>query len=60
MGWSSGSTARFYVNLRCMEVGQQAVALYAGGGITAQSNPQREWEETEAKLQTLRSAIFAQ
>jgi len=42
-----------------MEVGAQAVALYAGGGITAQSDPQREWEETEAKLQTLRSAIFA-
>jgi len=59
MGWSTGSTARFYVNLRCMEVGAQSVALYAGGGITAQSDPLREWEETEAKLQTLRSAIFA-
>lgn len=59
MGWTSGATARYYVNLRCMEVGAQAVALYAGGGITAQSDPQREWEETEAKLQTLRSAIFA-
>lgn len=59
MGWSSASQARYFVNLRCMEIGADAVAVYAGGGITAQSKPHLEWEETEAKLQTLVGAIFA-
>lgn len=56
-GFETDEAARFYVNLRCMQVGQNRVALYAGGGITAQSDSQSEWEETVHKLQTLKAVI---
>jgi isochorismate synthase len=42
-----------YVNLRCAEIIDNRMCLYIGGGITAQSNPESEWEETENKSQTL-------
>ncbi|MEL6537509.1 MAG: chorismate-binding protein [Bacteroidota bacterium] len=46
-----------YVNLRCMQyLGQEAI-LYAGAGVTIDSNPQKEWEETELKCNTLLSVI---
>ncbi len=47
----------FFVNLRCMQIFENKVALYAGGGITADSDPQAEWEETEAKMRTLLNVI---
>lgn len=43
-----------YVNLRCMKLTEKGATLYAGGGITANSDPATEWEETEAKIETLR------
>ncbi len=44
---------RFYVNLRSMEFSDNKIRLYVGGGLTAQSVPYDEWEETCAKSQTL-------
>lgn len=46
-------TFHWYVNLRSMELWPDAVRLYAGGGITALSDPRKEWEETELKSRTL-------
>lgn len=46
-----------YVNLRCMEIKPSEVTLYAGGGILASSEAESEWEETEAKMKTMRSII---
>ncbi len=57
IGWISDENARYYVNLRCMQVGKNHVALYAGGGITAQSDAQAEFVETVNKLETLKSVI---
>jgi isochorismate synthase len=31
--------------------------LYAGGGITARSVPEKEWDETNQKAKTLLSVI---
>lgn len=43
-----GETALF-VNLRCAKLlGRQAI-LYAGAGVTEDSDPEKEWEETELK-----------
>ena len=42
-----------YVNLRCMQLFKDAAALYVGGGITLESVPEDEWQETEAKSRTL-------
>lgn len=44
-----------FVNLRCAELFHDRAILYAGAGITAQSNPESEYTETENKLQTIRS-----
>ncbi len=46
-----------YVNLRCMQLGQDSAVLYAGAGVTADSNPEKEWLETEMKFNTLLNVI---
>ena len=49
--------AELYVNLRCLQVFSNKTIIYAGGGITAGSNPLAEWEETELKSRNMLSAI---
>ncbi len=44
---------RYYVNLRCINVFNNAFIAYAGGGITAQSVAEDEWLETEAKMEAI-------
>ncbi len=46
-----------FVNLRCMQAFDGYVALYLGGGLTANSNPDAEWLETELKAKTLLSVL---
>jgi isochorismate synthase len=46
-----------FVNLRCMQVFPTQFALYLGGGIMADSDPSKEWEETELKSMTLLNVI---
>lgn len=48
---------QLYVNLRCMQVLSDRLVLYIGAGITAESNPADEWDETELKADTLLSVI---
>ncbi len=47
----------FFVNLRCMKITNNTVSFYAGGGITFDSNPLTEWEETQNKLQTMTEVV---
>jgi len=51
----SGS-AHLFVNLRCMQLFHDAKQawIYVGGGITASSRPEKEWEETQAKSETMK------
>lgn len=42
-----------YVNLRCCQILEGKAYLYVGGGYTASSIPEDEWEETENKARTL-------
>lgn len=46
-----------YVNLRCLQAFENGVALYAGGGITPDSDPEKEWDETKLKIQTLQQIL---
>lgn len=49
----------FFVNLRCGKFSKNKATLYVGGGITAMSNPEKEWRETELKSEALlRHLIF--
>ena len=44
-----------FVTLRCMKIETgSAYRLYAGGGLLKDSTCQSEWEETEAKMNTMR------
>lgn len=46
-----------YVNLRSIKVQDNQVYAYAGGGLLADSNPEKEWTETEIKMQTIQKAF---
>ena len=46
-----------HVNLRCMNFGKTSYSVYAGGGITRNSIPEQEWNETENKCVTLLNNI---
>jgi isochorismate synthase len=55
--WRLNGDVGLFVNLRCMEILPKQYILYSGGGITARSVPEDEWEETNKKATTLLSAI---
>ncbi|UJP63238.1 chorismate-binding protein [Mongoliitalea daihaiensis] len=40
---------RIFVNLRTARLLEKEALLYAGAGVTEDSNPEKEWEETEMK-----------
>ncbi len=42
-----------FVNLRCLQLLKEEAIIYAGAGITKDSDPEKEWEETELKMNTL-------
>jgi isochorismate synthase len=43
-----------FVNLRCAQIlDNETAVLYAGAGITKDSEPEKEWMETEMKMKTM-------
>lgn len=50
-------STRFYVNLRSTQVFQNQLFLYVGGGITADSIAEKEWEETELKSEIILNSL---
>ena len=42
-----------FVNLRCMKITPRYISLYVGGGITLESDPEEEWNETQWKAESL-------
>jgi isochorismate synthase len=55
--WRLNQQVSLFVNLRCMEITSTEFILYAGGGITSRSVPEKEWDETNQKARTLLSVI---
>ncbi len=53
----SGNNFDSFVNLRCMKIFEDRIQLFAGGGITAESRAETEWNETQTKIQTLMKVI---
>ena len=51
------TVSNLYVNLRCMQLKNAQTMIYVGGGITKDSIPEAEWEETVNKAQTIKSVI---
>lgn len=46
-----------FVNLRCMKIENNIASIYVGGGITKDSNPKNEWEETVSKSKTMKCVL---
>jgi len=49
--------SELYVNLRCMQYEHDKIKIYVGGGITIDSNAEREWEETVSKTKTIKKVL---
>ncbi len=53
----SNSSMNLYVNLRCMRITGNSVSIYVGGGITKDSIPEKEWEETCIKSEVMKRVL---
>ena len=51
------TVTNLFVNLRCLQIKNNQALIYVGGGITKDSNPEKEWEETVAKSLTIKSLL---
>jgi len=49
--------SKLFVNLRCIQLFEKSARIYAGAGVTADSDPIKETEEVEMKIQTLTQII---
>ncbi len=58
---NKNSETDLFVNLRCMKITSKLdkikAHLYIGCGITKDSNPQKEWQETANKAMTMKNII---
>jgi menaquinone-specific isochorismate synthase len=58
VGWvDADGDGEWAVALRCAELRDEHARLFAGAGIVAGSDPDAEWDETEAKLEPMLRAI---
>jgi isochorismate synthase len=55
--YNMNSKTDLFVNLRCAELYTDKADLFIGGGITVGSEPEKEWNETVLKSQTLLSVM---
>lgn len=47
-----------FVNLRCMKIMDKNISIFVGGGITKDSIPEKEWDETVAKAFTMKKVLL--
>ncbi|CVK15553.1 isochorismate synthase [Apibacter mensalis] len=57
IGLETTEYKKYFVNLRCAQLYNNGALLYVGGGITAQSNPKKEWMETELKAKFIGESL---
>lgn len=57
LGEFTDNSVELYVNLRCAQINDSQVKLYVGGGINALSDPQKEWDETKWKAETIQKCL---
>lgn len=53
MGWCEEGKFNSWVNLRCTRIYESGLLFFAGCGLNAMSNPEKEWNETEAKIEVI-------
>lgn len=57
--WQMDGATTLYVNIRCLQAFANRVNIHVGGGITAGSKSEDEWQETEQKARTWTVAMKA-
>ena len=58
VGWCDDEgNGEWVVTIRCAQLSQHQVTLFAGAGIVAASDPLSEWQETGTKLKTMLRAF---
>lgn len=55
----SPTSFELYVNLRSAQLTRDGFRFYAGAGITADSDPEKEFDETQAKMDVLKSVLLS-
>jgi isochorismate synthase len=53
----SNASSDLFVNLRCMQIQDEKAILYMGCGITKESIPEKEWEESVNKSMTMKRVL---
>ena len=53
----NNSSSDLFVNLRCMQIQEEKAILYMGCGITKESIPEKEWEESVNKSMTMKRVL---
>jgi isochorismate synthase len=58
VGWCDAEgNGEWVVTIRCGTIAENCIRLFAGAGIVEASCPESEWQETQAKLQTMLRAL---
>ncbi len=52
------NSTTLYVNLRCMQKIGNLMRIYVGGGVTKDSDPEKEWQETVNKSRTMLKVLM--
>jgi isochorismate synthase len=61
VGWGDAEgDGEWVVTIRCAEVSEQGLRLFAGAGVVASSDPAAETAETGAKFRTFLDAVGAE
>ena len=58
LGKIDSKNCNLFVNLRCLHISDDKAKLFVGGGITHDSDPEKEWEEIVHKSQTMIDVLF--
>ncbi len=58
LGPVGGGNVQLFVTLRCMRLYHTCCRLYAGGGLMPDSDAAAEWQETQAKMQSMRQLLL--
>ncbi|HEU0124995.1 MAG TPA: chorismate-binding protein, partial [Flavobacterium sp.] len=53
----TNTSSDLFVNLRCMQIQEDKAILYMGCGITKESIPEKEWEESVNKSMTMKRVL---
>ena len=57
IGIENPEKKEYFVNLRSAQIFKDTIWIYVGGGITADSHPEKEWKETKLKSGTILNAL---